>query len=185
MKDNQLEFVNGNQIEFEWHQIEFVNGNQIEFERHQWFIFSPPPQAFGFSASAPCFQCHRQIQNLWDRKVRKFKMYIFLFCFIKWWILVKNVFHQNFHLFRIQWVPFVPTSRLQFVFKDIRDELIKCAIWTLLLKFPLEQTFVNSHCAGKEFRCSTFYFGNNSNFWSIKEVFDKGSFSYDYLLACA
>ena len=31
----------------------------------------------------------------------------------------------------------------------------------------------------------TSYFGNNSNFWRVKEIFYKGSFSYDYLLACA
>ena len=31
----------------------------------------------------------------------------------------------------------------------------------------------------------TSYLGNDSNFWSFKEVFYKGSFSYDYLLICA
>ena len=31
----------------------------------------------------------------------------------------------------------------------------------------------------------TSYLGYNSNFWCVKEVFYKGSFSYDYLLVCA
>ena len=79
-------------------------------------------------------------------------------CRIKRWrILVKDVFHKSFHLFGIQWVPFVPASRLQFVFKYKRNELIFDSwwLWTLIYgcsqNLPLIWEMIPTSEASKKF----------------------------------
>ena len=104
----------GSLSQYQRSYLNFAFQSSLLIER-QWFICSPRLPVFGFLASAPCCQCHQQIQNLWVRNVCQFKIYG-----LSWrWkrrkfmdILVKDVFHKSFHLFRIQWVPFVPTSWL-------------------------------------------------------------------------